>query len=228
MDYSKIYNSIINNGKNRHSDENIYYESHHIIPKCLGGNDKKDNLVFLTAREHFIAHLLLVKMYPTNYGLVKAANMMCSYNQTMSERISNRRYEWLRIKLSVAMSGMTGEKNSSFGSIWIHNELIKQSKKIDKTLAEQYINEGWKKGRIVNWDPKISSCKLCSNKFLLKTKELFCSEECKENSRNPMFGREEEFRNLYAKHKSMNKALKEMGFKGAMGSWYVAAKELVR
>ena len=228
MDYSKIYNSIINNGKNRHSDENIYYESHHIIPKCLGGTDKKDNLVFLTAREHFIAHLLLVKMYPTNYGLVKAANMMCSHNQTMSERISNRRYEWLRIKLSVAMSGMTGEKNSSFGSIWIHNELIKQSKKIDKTLAEQYINEGWKKGRIVNWDPKISSCKLCSNKFLLKTKELFCSEECKENSRNPMFGREEEFRNLYAKHKSMNKALKEMGFKGAMGSWYVAAKELVR
>jgi len=43
-----------------------------------------------------------------------------------------------------------------------------------------------------------------------------------------MFGREEEFRDLYAKHKSMNKALKEMGFKGAMGSWYVAAKELVR
>ena len=228
MDYYKIYNSIINNVKNRPRDENIYYESHHIIPKCLGGNDKKDNLVLLTAREHFICHLLLVKMYPSHHGLVKAANMMCSYNQTMSERISNRRYEWLRVKLSVAMSEMVGEKNSSFGSSWIHNKSLKQSKKVDKNFVELYINKGWEKGRVVNWNPKISSCKLCSKDFLLKTKELFCSEECKENSRNPMFGREEEFRNLYAKHKSMNKALKEMGFKGAMGSWYVAAKELVR
>ena len=37
-------------------------ECHHVIPKCLGGNNKKENLVFLTAREHYIAHRFLVKI----------------------------------------------------------------------------------------------------------------------------------------------------------------------
>lgn len=41
-----------------------YYETHHAVPKCLGGDDSKDNLVRLTAAEHYIAHLLLMKMYP--------------------------------------------------------------------------------------------------------------------------------------------------------------------
>ncbi len=29
-----------------------YYEEHHILPRSLGGNDSKDNLVLLTPREH--------------------------------------------------------------------------------------------------------------------------------------------------------------------------------
>ena len=228
MNYSKIYNSIIDNGKKRNQDKDTYYESHHIVPRCLGGSNEKENLVLLTAREHFISHLLLVKMHPLERGLVKAANMMCAYNQSMPERVTNRRYEWLRIKLASAMSGMTGEKNSSFGSMWMHNELLQKSKKVNKSLIEQYTNKGWCKGRVVHWHPKTSTCKLCGNNFLLNTKELYCSTECKKNSSNPLYGREEEFRNLYNTHKSMNKALKEMGFQGAMGSWYRAAKELVR
>jgi len=36
---------------------------HHIIPRSLGGLNDKINLVNLTAREHYIAHLLLWKIY---------------------------------------------------------------------------------------------------------------------------------------------------------------------
>lgn len=43
-----------------------YYETHHAVPKCLGGWESRDNLVRLTAAEHYIAHLLLMKMYPEN------------------------------------------------------------------------------------------------------------------------------------------------------------------
>lgn len=42
--------------------EGEYFETHHIVPKSLGGTDDKNNLVNLTAREHYIAHLLLVKI----------------------------------------------------------------------------------------------------------------------------------------------------------------------
>jgi hypothetical protein len=38
-----------------------YKECHHVIPRSLGGKNTKRNLVELTAREHFIAHRLLLK-----------------------------------------------------------------------------------------------------------------------------------------------------------------------
>ena len=66
MDYKNIYYKIIENAKKETENGNRhvgYYERHHIQPKSLGGNNKKENLVKLTAREHFICHWLLVKMY---------------------------------------------------------------------------------------------------------------------------------------------------------------------
>jgi hypothetical protein len=57
--YTKWYFNLIQNAKDRkHGDE-----IHHIIPRCLGGNEQKDNLVSLSYREHYIAHALLTKMH---------------------------------------------------------------------------------------------------------------------------------------------------------------------
>ena len=42
-----------------------YVEKHHIIPKSMGGSDSVDNIVNLTAREHLVAHKLLVRMANT-------------------------------------------------------------------------------------------------------------------------------------------------------------------
>lgn len=58
--YTRIYFSIIRHAQKRNLDG--YKERHHIIPRSLGGNDSSENLVDLTAREHFICHKLLVKM----------------------------------------------------------------------------------------------------------------------------------------------------------------------
>jgi hypothetical protein len=60
--YSKWYNSIITQAKSRTLPPFTYTEKHHIHPKSLGGDNSKENLVMLTAREHFICHLLLPKM----------------------------------------------------------------------------------------------------------------------------------------------------------------------
>jgi len=58
--YNRWYMQIVNNAKNR--TINGYIEKHHIIPRSLDGTDDKDNIVELTAREHFVCHLLLTKM----------------------------------------------------------------------------------------------------------------------------------------------------------------------
>lgn len=62
--YSKWYFTIIEKARqqNRIKYKGTYYERHHVIPKSLGGSNKKDNLVYLTAKEHYICHLLLPKM----------------------------------------------------------------------------------------------------------------------------------------------------------------------
>ena len=58
--YTRIYYTIIERAKSKIISG--YTEKHHIIPKSLGGSNDNDNIVALTAREHFICHLLLTKM----------------------------------------------------------------------------------------------------------------------------------------------------------------------
>jgi CMP-2-keto-3-deoxyoctulosonic acid synthetase len=72
LNYKKIYDNLIEKRQNElldKKDKNNYCEKHHIIPRCMGGSDKKENLVNLLAKEHFIAHLLLTKIYPENRNL---------------------------------------------------------------------------------------------------------------------------------------------------------------
>jgi hypothetical protein len=90
MDYKKIYDKIILRGQKRGNNKKIldgYYESHHIVPKCIGGTDEIENLVLLTAKEHFICHLLLEKIYPNEKGLVLAAYRLIYGNKKFRKEI---------------------------------------------------------------------------------------------------------------------------------------------
>jgi hypothetical protein len=92
MNYSKIYNQLMLNAKNREITN--YTENHHIIPKCMGGNNDIKNLIKLTFREHYIAHWLLSKMYKKNlkisYKLGCAFLLMSKSNN--GKRITNSKF----------------------------------------------------------------------------------------------------------------------------------------
>ena len=60
--YTITYFSIIENAKLRVLPKTEYKETHHIVPRSLGGSNERDNLVDLTYREHRVCHKLLVKM----------------------------------------------------------------------------------------------------------------------------------------------------------------------
>lgn len=47
MDYICIYESLINKARDefRVKSKDVLYEKHHIIPKSIGGNNSKENLV---------------------------------------------------------------------------------------------------------------------------------------------------------------------------------------
>ena len=102
MNYQLIHNNIIEKARNRPIKG--YVEKHHIIPKCMGGTNDSENLVNLTAREHFIIHKLLVEIYPDNnplrYGLWMMANGCTSKTQKRNYKISSREYNRLKLNFS--------------------------------------------------------------------------------------------------------------------------------
>jgi hypothetical protein len=98
MDYQKHYNLLISRAKDRQLSG--YAEVHHIVPKCMGGGNEQSNLAKLTPEEHFLAHQLLIKIYPNERKLVFAAWAMCrGINR------NNKRYGWLRRAQSEAQKG---------------------------------------------------------------------------------------------------------------------------
>jgi len=67
----------------------------------LGGDNNKNNLVELTAREHFLCHRLLCEIYPLNHKLIWALWLMAIGKQkiktTEPYKISSKEYERLKL-----------------------------------------------------------------------------------------------------------------------------------
>ena len=113
--YTRIYFKIIEKAKLRKLDS--YQESHHIIPKSLGGSNNKNNLVNLTAREHFICHLLLTKMVTSSdkSKMVYALWMMVKGNKNQKRDFLLTSHFYERLKEDYANSvrkSKTGRKLS--------------------------------------------------------------------------------------------------------------------
>lgn len=96
--YTDWYFSIVNNAKERVTQG--YSERHHIIPKTLGGKNDKSNIVVLTAREHFICHLLLTKMLVDDdrHKMIYALHMLSNASNKLHQRYtpSSKLYEYER------------------------------------------------------------------------------------------------------------------------------------
>lgn len=108
-------------------DYGEYIEHHHITPRSLGGTDEDENIVKLTAREHFICHWLLVKMYKK--GSIERKKMLCAFwkmkqspAKTHKRYLNSRAYAKLKIEFSITMKNFqSNEKNSQFGKKWFTN-----------------------------------------------------------------------------------------------------------
>lgn len=97
MDYQKIYNQLCERSQSRELTP-FTYEKHHIIPKSLGGSDRKSNIAILTPREHALAHLLLVKFLTgtDKAKMVFALKAMINYRNKHRQQLTTRQYQTLK------------------------------------------------------------------------------------------------------------------------------------
>lgn len=185
--YYNWYCDIINNSiANTLTD--TYVENHHIIPECFfinrnrkgqkgiidGDSESKDNFVILTAREHYICHLLLCKMAlpkilhqkamagmggfmsrkeqrnltPKQYARAKR-----EFSQITRERMLFYKHsEETKRKMRKPKKDKSAYKNlqpveSSIGTIYMNNGIV--SKRVHHRDIEQRLLEGFTKGKLL-------------------------------------------------------------------------------
>lgn len=91
--YEKIYKDFIEDRRNK---EVIGYgERHHIVPRSLGGLDTDDNIVFLSLRDHYFAHKLLVKIHR---GENKAKMLKALWFMSTTRKLSLPSRKWEECK----------------------------------------------------------------------------------------------------------------------------------
>jgi hypothetical protein len=191
--YTKYYRSLIEKAMNRglhtrYKAKKIlgYVERHHVVPKSLGGPNTNNNLVFLTAKEHFVAHRLLVKITDgkNRVKMIYALHKMMSISSFQQRhRISSKKFEEIR-SLIMSTSGedhynrgkkrteewkndrremYLGEKNPNFGNTGVKNPLF------NKPSMKKKGNAG-KNNPMFGKSQKESSKKLLSESALARPK----------------------------------------------------------
>ena len=118
MNYEEFIQNIITVRGQRNIPEDVYFEVHHIIPRCLGGEpkyhsrkSKHPNLIHLLPEEHYIAHKLLAEKYPDNAQIVSAFWLMSNDKKT-GRQVSAEDYALAR---TLKQQSMQGSKNSFYG-----------------------------------------------------------------------------------------------------------------
>jgi HNH endonuclease len=153
MNYKNIYNTIIESAKFRKKFQGS--ERHHIIPRSCGGSNDLDNLVYLTAREHFICHRLLVKIYKDDLifkkKMIYALWWMCKTSRQKNVIVSSRIYEQTRYEYNQSHPNKDEARKIKFkenllaGKYKIdYSEMGKKNKNYIKTLTKEQLLERMK------------------------------------------------------------------------------------
>ena len=149
--YSTLYHKITSNAKQRITEG--YTEIHHIIPQSLGGSNDKENLVELTAREHFICHWLLVKMTEgeDRSKMLYVLNGMRAenrYQKRYHTKITARVYEKYRIEHaenhSKRMKGKPA-KNKGVPMSQEQKQILREKAKANHVSGNVYSKESQEK-----------------------------------------------------------------------------------
>jgi hypothetical protein len=152
--YSKWYFSIINlaKTKKRKKNKNLYFEEHHIIPVSLGGDNKKENRILLTAKEHFICHVLLCKFtkkeskikmfYALRAFQMKGQSQIRYFNSRLYDRVRLEHNAQIKQNFSGKNNPMFGKKSPTKGHKWYNDGV--QEYKVDPIFK----NKNWNNGRL--------------------------------------------------------------------------------
>lgn len=153
MNYQRIYDSIIEkaiNSNRKKEKGGVYYEKHHIIPKCMGGSNEKSNLVLLTFKEHYLSHKLLYILYKNtiyekalSYAFYRM-NLKGNHNEVI---FSGKYYEEVRLAFCKNQSEKAKERKGKKHTEETKNKIrearknYKPTKETNKKIKDSFTDE---------------------------------------------------------------------------------------
>jgi len=148
MDCIKIYDAII--AKRKLEPVDGYSESHHILPRALGGDNSQTNLVKLSAREHFIAHLLLAKTYGGSMWAAASFMSRGGVKSASGVKVSSRIYDMAKREDAKWKSeAYIGSNNPFYGKTFTSEQLKKLCVKRPSITGENHPFYGKKRDPII-------------------------------------------------------------------------------
>ncbi len=168
--YKKWYDDLIQNAKARVLIDQ--FESHHVVPRSLGGSDSPENLVNLTLREHYIAHLLLSKIYKGNDAIkmAQALAMMSGKHLKNKSRFNSKKYELAKTLIRKIYYNAGKEYNNE---LKLQSSVLEEYTDLEKVYERGVCKECKIRPRSVNYTKNgrtfyRSKCDICNSG---KTKE---------------------------------------------------------
>lgn len=144
--YLRLYIRLIKRCQSMTVEElSGYTEKHHILPKCLGGDNKKANLVIMPIRYHIITHFVILEVYPDNIDLAYAVTIFINggknYQNKKRIEIINKSFSTRTIALvrEKAMIPLKSEENKKRISEFMKGR--KFSEETKKKLSDGKIGE---------------------------------------------------------------------------------------
>jgi hypothetical protein len=158
--YTQIYYSIINRAKEQNKIKLDNHQTHHIIPKSIGGADDADNLVNLTYKEHRVCHCLLIKMQINTNNEIKMRHAYGFFNK--HSKFNGPRYK-------------RGKDNvfSSNRIIQIVKERMTNNNPMKNSTSQQKRVDSWKANRAAKIfiSPRVLKDKFITPFGIFKTKK---------------------------------------------------------
>lgn len=162
--YEEFIQNILDT-RGRFNCGDTYHERHHIVPKCMGGSNEKENLIDLFAREHFIAHKLLAQENPDNDKLTYAWwRISTTTNEHTQERyqLTEEEYEEVKNILSKTRSETLKKR---FASEEERNKQREIQKKRFEDPAERIKNGEYTKKRYEDIEAHIKQSETMKKKY---------------------------------------------------------------
>lgn len=172
--YYRWYHSIIKNALEQKrikkpvgSKEYQYFEAHHILPSCVFPEYKSFkknswNKVLLTAKEHFICHMLLPKFVAKDthrFKLIHALYAMANQNNKQQQRNNSKMYDYakkvmIEVRKDQEASREWREKLSKASKT--SNHMIGKTKELNPFYGKTHSKEIKEKLRTLKLGSKLS------------------------------------------------------------------------